>query len=588
MSLHRDQHPSFSRLLGLALAVSGWLVPPAPGQANPVYVDDSPRAWELFRQAREQAKDNLGEAVRLYQELLDDYAEKLLPIDEAREDHLVAVRSRVLIELAARERLLSRYRLMETAEARRLLESGHLRRVALRRTLTEPGLEALLRLAQQDLESARFRSALVWLEQAAEHPDLDGRRAAHCWFMIALGAHYLADARRLDAAIAALTDLGAEGRRLQVELGDLLATTTRPLLWRGVSPLDRPKTADIDELVAQPIWSVPLGRSAAAGHPGALPVPGQAVPRRTQELRRSGALATAAATVAGSAVYVNEGRAIQAVDRFTGRALWPPHVERTGPAAAERVRRQLADLNIVAVGEGVLVTLTGHAYADAVTGDRRVVCLDAQTGERRWAGRLDRLPGTDELEGLFPHGAPVIRDGMVFLLARKVSRQLLTSCYVVALDLADGRLRWARHVASSGGIRTRLARPFSTVAYHEGDVAVATAIGAVARINATTGFTRWLRRYNPPLSPYLPERRPWEMSGPVITPRGLMALRPDHRRVVLLDSESGDEIESVASTGREAWNAPRYLLASDERVFGGHPAFRHAASAVPAARCDKS
>ncbi len=43
----------------------------APPPQNPVYIDDSPRAWEQFQSAQDQAPDNAGEAVRLYQELLD-------------------------------------------------------------------------------------------------------------------------------------------------------------------------------------------------------------------------------------------------------------------------------------------------------------------------------------------------------------------------------------------------------------------------------------------------------------------------------------------------------------------------------------
>ena len=160
-------------------------------QDNPVYVDDSPRAWELFLMAHDQAADNLGEAVRLYQELLDDYGLKLLPVAATTPDHLVSVRARVLEELAGNRALLDRYRITETAEAGRLLEGGHLDRLAMTRSFTGPGLEALLRLAQGDLESARFHSALDWLAEARGHPDLDEHRAAHCWYMIGAAASYL-------------------------------------------------------------------------------------------------------------------------------------------------------------------------------------------------------------------------------------------------------------------------------------------------------------------------------------------------------------------------------------------------------------
>ena len=93
----------------------------APPPQNPVYIDDSPRAWEQFQLAQDQAPDNAGEAVRLYQELLDDYAMKLVPMTAATEDQFVAVRGRVLAELFADDRLLERYRLIETAQAQRLL-----------------------------------------------------------------------------------------------------------------------------------------------------------------------------------------------------------------------------------------------------------------------------------------------------------------------------------------------------------------------------------------------------------------------------------------------------------------------------------
>ena len=209
----------------------------------------------------------------------------------------------------------------------------------------------------------------------------------------------------------------------------------------------------------------------------------------------------------GRWIYVNEGRLVHALERFTGRAVWPPFVERQAPSGNEQGSRQIADLNIVAVREGTIVTITGHAYADAARSDRTVVCLDVATGKLRWASRLDRLSRSDELDGLFPHGAPVIGEGMVYVLARKVSRQLLTSCYVIALNLQDGRLSWTRHVASSGGIRSRFSRPFSTPVLHDGDLVVATAVGAVGRFDAGTGQTRLAATLQPAAEP-VPGRSP--------------------------------------------------------------------------------
>ena len=563
---HHRYHSSGLLLIAVGLLFSGPST--ASGQQdNPVYVDDSPRAWELFLMARDQATDNVGEAVRLYQELLDDYGEKLLPVTQTTPDHFVAVRARVLTELSGNPALLERYRITETAEAGRLLDRGRLRQLAQTRPLTEPGLDALLCLAQDDLESARFYATLDRLRLAQRHPDLDTRRAAHCWYMIGAAASYLGLAEQYSAALEMLETLGPNGHRLRGGLEDV-ARASRPELHNGISSLDEAGATEIDDLVAEPIWSLPMPQtplSRRLGDPMSSEPPSR---RHVETLRRSGALLTTVATVAGSRIYINEGRIVHALERFTGRAVWPAFIERTTPSALEKSSRQIADLNVVAVREGSIVTITGHAYADTTRSDRTVVCLDADTGRQRWARRIDRLSPSDELDLLFPHGAPVIGEGMVYVLARKVSRQLLTSCYVIALDLDDGMLRWSRHVASSGGIRSRYARPFSTPVLRDGDIAVATAIGAVARFDATTGQTRWLRRYNPPLSPYLADRRPWEISGPVSMGRGVLALRPDHHEVIMLDWETGDDIAAAPSTGRDNWNSPRYLLANDDTVFG--------------------
>jgi hypothetical protein len=561
------------RWAGVAAALLAGLGTASAQQENPVYVDDSPRAWELFRLARDHARDNFSEAVRLYQELLDDYAMKLLPVSETTGDHFVAVRARVLAELRGNERLRQRFRMTETPEARRLLESGQWQRVAVTRSMTEPGLEALLRLAQDDLESARFHSALDWLWQAVDHPDLTGRRLAHCWYMIGAAAAYLDRPGPLAEAIEALEAAGGEGPALRAQLERLVAAVSPPP-DDGITPFAGAAAADLGRLVAQPIWSIRLDATPLSRQLLDPLVSERPSSRQADLLRRSGAHLTAAPTVAGYGVFLNEGRVVHAVDRFTGRPLWSPFVERRAPGDMDRGTRQIADLNVVALSDNVLVTITGHAYADAVTSERAVVCLDAETGQLRWISRIDRLTSSDELEGLFPHGAPVIGDGMVFVAARKVSRQLLTTCYVLALGLDDGRLRWARHVASSGGIRSRFARPFSTLLSHDGDLAVATAIGAVARIDATTGQTRWLRRYHPPLSPYLAERSPWEVAGPVITPRGVVAIRPDHRRVILLDWQTGDDVASASATARDGWDSPRYLLADEQMVYAVGAAIR--------------
>jgi hypothetical protein len=527
-------------------------------QDNPVYVDDSPQAWEIFRRARDQVRDNTAESVRLYQELLDEFALKLIPVHENDPDLLTAARLRVLTALRGDQKLLERYRLIQTAEAQRLLDADRLDALAMTRSLTEPGLEAMLRLAQRDLESARFFAAQSWLDEATRHPDLTGRRAAHAQFMMALSAHHLKQPARLASAREALTLLGADGEAFSQQLAHLLQEVQPPPINVGITPLERGKASDLTDLVAQAIWMVPLQESLLSRRFASVQPQDEQTTMAMQQGQRAATLNTTIPTVAGQTVYVNEGHTVLSLNRLTGRQNWS-YADMSRFDLAEREDDSPMDLNVVAVSGDSLVTLTGHAGGASRSNQGRVICLDANTGRLRWATNLAGLGGSD-IEALFPHGVPIIIEGKVFVAARRVSPQLLTSAYVVAMDLEDSRIHWVQYVTSSGGLRAS-PRPFCTIAPdpRSGSIIMSTAVGAIARIDADTGQVRWLRRYNVPLSqPVMDQnRQPWEMAGPVVTPRGVMAVQPDQRRVVLLDHETGDELENYAASTSEGWSSPQ-------------------------------
>jgi len=559
--------PAGHRLLLLLMMLLGSARPAAAQQDNPVYVDDSPRAWELFRQARDQAADNEAEAVRLYQELLDDYGGKLIPVHDDAPDHFVSVRDRVLEDLRANESLLGRYRLMQTRQAQRLLDGGELSRLAMTRPLTGPGLDATLRLAQEALESARFHAAVTRLEAAIDHPDLTGRSAAQCWFMLALARHYLHRDEPVAPAVARLKALGAEGQTCLEELTRLIAAGAGPSVDRAATPLDQTGTRDLDELVAQTIWSVELEDSLLSRRfrdsGGERPSRGEGYDR----LRNQGTFNTMAAAVSDALVFVNEGHTIRALDRYSGRSAWPrPFTDLPRLTISDLDNTAVGDLNLIAVEGETLVTLTGHAHAGQRSSGGGVICLEASTGQLRWATDLDRLGAGDEYEGLFSHGRPVILEGAVYVLARKLSRQLLTGSYVVALDLESGGLRWIRHLASSGS-QNRAAKPFSTLVEDDGDLFAASPVGAVARLDAATGMIRWLVRFPAPMNLRSRPRLPWELSAPVVVGRRVFAITPDERRIVALDRATGTVTDSFDARSRETWNAPAYLLASDRFIY---------------------
>lgn len=561
---------TLNRPVILATFLAMVLAPAAIAQQdNPVYVDDSPQAWEIFRRARDQARDNTAESVRLYQELLDEFSLKLIPVHENEPDLLSAVRLRVLAALRGDAKLLERYRLIQTAEGQRMLEADRLEDLAMTRSLTEPGLEALLRLAQRDMEAARFHAAQTWLDEAMRHPDLAGRRAAHAQFMMALSAHHLDQPARLASAREALNLLGADGEAFAQQLVHLIQEVEVPPINEGITPLERGSASDLTDLVAQAIWTVPLEDSLLARRFATAQPQDEQTMVALQQRQRMADLTTSVPTVAGQTVYINEGHTVLALNRLTGRQNWS-YSDMSRFDLAERDDDTPMDLNVVAVSGDSLVTLTGHAGNGVRTNQGRVICLDTTTGRPRWAASLSGLAGADT-EAIFPHGVPIIIEGKVFVAARRVSPQLLTSAYVVCMDLADnGRVHWVQYITSSGGLRAS-PRPFCTIVEDPttGSIIMSTAVGAIARMDADTGQVRWLRRYNVPLSqPVMDQnRRPWELAGPVVTPRGVLAVQPDQRRVVLLDHETGDQLESHAASTSEDWNSPRYLLADDDRVY---------------------
>lgn len=585
------------RFASIAILTAGFaLLTPLPAWAqveNPVYVDDSPHAWELFRQAQDQTAQNVGEAVRLYQELLDDFALKLIPVSEAATNQYKAVRQRVLEALLQDEELLERYRTIQKPLAEQLLASGELERLALTRSLTEAGLEALLRLAQRNLEAGRFSTAMSLLRQAAAHPDCVNRRAVHTQFMLGTAAHYLGQPEVAAGALQQLEDAAAqtpsaETDACRAQLAGLLgqgaeAGSGAPALNDSISTfgamtatnnaVNVASAGDLRDVVAQTIWSRELDQSLArrrasiADDDEPLGAPG--VSEGPRRLDRSADLTTAVPTVSAETVYINEGHTVRAINRLTGWQIWK--YSNLSTSASERDAMASLDVNVVAVSPGPggsVVTLTGYAQPGGRSESGRMICLDADTGSLRWSANLMGLVDAANTEQLFAHGAPIIADGLVFVAARRVSMQAMTNAYVLALDLQTGQVQWVRYITSSGGLQARI-RPFCTLVYHHGALYMASAVGAAAKLDPATGEILWLHRFATPINITLADqvRRPWELGGPVVTARGVLAIEPDQRHIVLLDTETGSQLASLQAGTASGWNQPRYLLANDDMVF---------------------
>lgn len=561
----------------VALAVALATTPSAVAQqpVNPVYVDDSPRAWELFQRAMDQREDNLGETVRAFQELLDDYSERLLPARAGQPDHLISVRRRVMDALHRDPALLERYRQIQEPHAARLFEAGDLDRLVRTRALTPSGLRGQLRLAQQHLEAGAFNTALRVLEEARTQvtgntigldPEQQQRDRRYAWYMTGVAAWYVGnDLLAMDARANLEAEGGTAVEPFVARLSELMAEAVVDQRLRSVTSDDRFDHFDPSQLVSKPIWTIDLPDTLLGRRYSDRDL--DTDPASPDVARTLGRFLTVAPTLADSTVYINEGHIVRAIDRYSHRERWR-YIERPRTAIADNDREIAGDLNTVVVTGDAAVTLTGHAHTDLRSSSGKVICLDRETGEYRWRVVLGEITGSELHEGLFPHGTPVIDDGRVYVVARRVSRQNVTSTYVAALRLEDGALEWMRHIASSGGLRQNIARPFSALASDEGTLFVETAVGAVASLDATTGDIRWLRRYAVPLSPPSRSREPWEYSAPVVTPAGLIALRYSQTlEVVVYDKDTGDVRAARPAGVGTAWGNVRYMLANGPWVY---------------------
>jgi outer membrane protein assembly factor BamB len=539
---------------------------PAWGQdASPVSVDDSPWALQNIRQAEDQIATNPGQAARLSQTLLDQMPLKLVQAGPDRPDHYITVRERVHRMLRSNEALLTRYRQMQGAAAQERLDRGEAEAVALALLLTPAGLEAQLRLANADVEMGRFRAAASRLREIESHPDLAGSAfEANFWGLRGTASIGMHDAAGVGRAREALGAIEGELATAALALIERMEQTFPALdSDRGVTTLDSHGSLVPGEAEWHWIWSdAARGTLTMRSNPTDFTF---TTLRERDQRRRRGAMLTASAAVQGSYLYVNEGTVIRALDRFSHREHWSRLFDL---GIMDRDGGAVGDLNLLSVKGDALVALTGFAYADERTGGAAIVRLDARTGEIVWQVDLRSVPGRPDLSELFPHGQPLIVEDAVYVMARKVTAQLESIGYVLGLDLATGELRWAHFLSSCSGVKLGgTLRSYSTITEDQGDLFVATSLGAVARLHAADGRVVWLNRMPVPVRTGQYEVMPWEIAAPVVTARGVLVITPDQTRVVLVDRESGAELESYPTGLAEPWGEARYILAEGDLVF---------------------
>ncbi|MGA1399352.1 MAG: PQQ-binding-like beta-propeller repeat protein, partial [Phycisphaerales bacterium] len=519
-------------VLGATVALAG---PSALARAQDsvaVMVDESPTASQLADRMLEQRAANVGESARIATRLLEEFGDRLVPDPERGEGAFRSVRAAVEAALASHPELLDRYRELAETDADELLEAGELERVHREALFTAAGLEATLRLAQLDVESGLGAQALRRLRRVSGHPDLDG------------------DLRRRGEAIESLARW-VEGEPAEPALGSPPPSreASDPL---GVAPNEGSISPDWRR-----VWSVELPDSAFRRAFRELQQTGRLVPRTAARIADDGNLLVALPSADGDTIYLNEGHVARAVDRLSRRERWRVSLEDGEVTNLGAV----GDPTLVAVSEGIAVTIAGHAIGTVRTGLGRIEAIDAADGSIRWRSRL---AAAGEEADLFPYGVPVIAGDAVLVLARRVTNRLESVDYLACLSLEDGSLRWTSRLGSSGGIRLGGMRPFSIPLVADGLAFVSSSGGVVAAVEIADGEIAWLRRMPVPLRDTRLSVEPWEVQRPVEIGDAVLVVAPDQGSILRLDLATGAEL---ARRGFEDGRIgqPRYLLSGRDR-----------------------
>lgn len=543
------------------LAAAGMPMPLlAQPQLNPVYVDDSPVATETFSRVKDHiAAANIDEAVRVLQVLLDEQADRVigLPGDP---DLFIGVRESVHRLTLGDARLLDRYRQNIGPRAAALLAQGDFAAVERQYLMTSAGIEAALRLAQQQLESAKFEAALRTLAQLEDHPDRRGQTAQDAAALLTAVARYVPRdsvkqwaARWSDQAGAAEPQLGA-------------IRWPAAALVRAHTPLDDAQPVRTEGLVSKPLWSAEFAPAGAMeenlkeiGDPG--------LPRGAEQL-------LVQPTVSGELVFVNDGTTVSAWDQFTLAERW-----RINPAAAEAADAQGAqrrggnllqpsyrgwainpeDVTTVAVKGRTAVAATGRALSGARDGDTRISAIDAQSGRMKWTVDLSEIDST--LADAVVRGPLAIDEGVVVVGARKaLAERRLLSLVLVGLDLETGAALWVRPLGSSGML-PYMSQPGGSEAsvIVEGVVYRGDRLGAIGAFEVANGRPVWVRRAPVDAMGVRDSSVAWRIGGPIADGPWLYALAPDQNAILRLDRATG-AIASQRSTDRFGIVPPDYLV----------------------------
>ncbi len=572
---------------------------PADSNNGGVFVRDSAVAAEKLSLAeRMERASEWDTSAEVYQEVLDQYADRVLPIHndaQGRPDRFGSVTSVVQSRLAkwpetGRAVYLARCEL----PARRMLESASpsnrsdLMQVVNRYFITTAGRDAAMLLIESFFDHAEFIAAASLCDRLLEeHPQI-GEERPLLLTRSSLAWHLAGEDARAKLRAGELAKQHAEA-------SGIIGGKPRNLLEVVNSVLQSPRVTRGEK--SERSWPVPFGSNDHAAlasetvegtapriwarlesitlRPGSIsPIAaanfeanGIGVNQSLDRQRDLGAMTGILPSVDGHQMFFQDNAAVYGYDLDRGEPIlgWLANYPGDGAYRANGAFASPRSVQMTTtLTDRSVLAILGQPETQAGVGSdvqTPIVCLDRANGTLNWKTSLSEIKSDDEsMRAARPCGSVLVVGDSVYVMARSRRNGAFEDSYLICLALEDGSHRWSRHLASGNSARAYMDYNLppssggdSHLAYADGRVFVSTDIGALACVNAADGSLAWLSVYPRPL-PVNPQYQ-WQVmnsgqmlrvkpsftGNPVIVQDGMILCLPgDAEHLFVFDSVTGE------------------------------------------------
>ncbi|GEM_PF-6559460 len=611
---HTYRSPSYAAL-ALAIAVSAASLAQAPTPAPPAppaadagkpaeppsistFVPDSSVAMERLALAAKLAQaSEWAKSAEIYQELLENYRDRVVPASADDPTLYRNVSDRVLQQLAhwpADGLAVYNGRYQPTAQT--LLAQADspesLRAITDRYLLTHDGMAAAGRLLQQWWDQGQAGTAAQFAEHVAallpdDHPQRPSLmfQSGLCWLLAG-------NPERTRAIVATLRDRYPQAHQTIAGSDTTLANALEQAVARSASatlaaaPADSwrafggwPQRATVPPGQGRPdalLFAIDLVSPSSPdglNMPRGLP-PGVMLGRPARnDLNQALAIMP---VYDNRELFFQDGTNLYGVSLDGGMKLpgWPGlsvPIASVSPGISGPSLRTLAvtdDSVLTVQSDLVLFAQMIQVAAEARPDISALSCFDRKTGKLRWRTTPSRLTSAAAaLKTVQFASAPLTIGSQVFVAARGGHSAQLNDIYVLCFDIADGRLLWSSYVASGpnanmamfDGMPGQADTGLPQLSWNAGRVIVLTNVGAIAALDAADGLPAWLRVYPRSEQPSMrfmgrfvrpgnqvDTSRIFAASPAAIAGGRIFALPVDATALLILDEADGRVIKRIA------------------------------------------